>query len=83
MFLARVFISFKPSVNDPEGDTIRGALHDLGFGSVESVRTGKYMELFLRESDENRAVTRIEEICNRLLANPVIEQYRFELELVD
>ena len=80
MFLARVFISFKPTVNDPEGQTIHGALRELGFDSVWSVRAGKYMEVLLDEKDEAQATTKVDEICDRLLANPVIEQYRYELE---
>jgi phosphoribosylformylglycinamidine synthase PurS subunit len=80
MFLARVFISFKPTVNDPEGQTIHGALRELGFDSVRSVRAGKYMEVLLDEKDEAQATTKVDEICDRLLANPVIEQYRYELE---
>ena len=83
MFLARVFISFKPTVNDPEGQTIQGALRQLGFDSVLSVRAGKYMEVLLDEKDEAQATNKVDEMCDRLLANPVIEQYRYELERVE
>lgn len=82
MFLARVYITLKPTVNDPQGLTIRGALHSLGFAAVESVRAGKYMEIRLRASDRREAEAHVAEMCRRLLANPVIEEFRFELEEV-
>ena len=82
MFLARVFISLKPTVNDPQGQTILGGVHQLGFATVRSVRAGKYMEVRLDEEDEGAAAEQIKAICEKLLANPVIEVYRFELEQV-
>lgn len=80
MFLARVDISLKPTVNDPEGLTIRGALHSLGFQSVDSVRAGKYMEIRIDAKDKAEAEKQVTEMCRKLLANPVIEEFRFELE---
>ena len=80
MYLAKVHVTLKPTVNDPQGLTIKGALHDLGFQSVSSVRVGKYMELVLQEKSRSKAEAQLEDICRRLLANPVIERYRFELE---
>jgi len=80
MYLARVYISLKPTVNDPEGITIRGALHSLGFSDVESVRAGKYLELRVEAKDAKAAETQVTEMCRKLLANPVIEEYRFEVE---
>jgi phosphoribosylformylglycinamidine synthase len=82
MFLAKVFIRFKPTVNDPQGLTIQGGLRQLGFDTVRSVRAGKYMEIRLDEEDEKVASRKVEQMCDRLLANPVIEDYRFELEKV-
>ena len=82
MFLARVYITLKPTVNDPQGLTIRGALYSLGFTDVESVRAGKYMEMRLDASDRRQAEGQVTEMCRKLLANPVIEDYRFELEEV-
>ena len=79
-YLARVDITLKPAVNDPQGLTIRGALHSLGFKEVESVRAGKYMELRIDAPDRKEAEARVTEMCKKLLANPVIEDYRFELE---
>ena len=80
MFLARIYVTLKPTVNDPQGLTIRGALHSLGFSEVESVRAGKYMEVRVNASNKKRAQAKIDEMCRKLLANPVIEDFRFELE---
>ena len=80
MFLAKVYILLKPMVNDPQGLTIKEALHNLDFTSVEDVRAGKYMEIKLQEQDKKRAFQQVDEMCKKLLANPVIESYRFELE---
>ena len=80
MYLAKVYVTLKPTVNDPQGLTIKGALHNLGFASVEDVRAGKYIEVRIEEKDLNQARKQIDEMCRKLLANPVIENYRFELE---
>lgn len=80
MFLARVYVTLKPTVNDPQGLTIRGGLHSLGFTSVESVRSGKYMEIRLDAPSREQAEAQVTEMCRKLLANPVIEDFRFEVE---
>jgi phosphoribosylformylglycinamidine synthase PurS subunit len=80
MYLAKVYITLKPTVNDPQGLTIKGALHNLGFSSVEDVRAGKYIEVRIAEKDISTARRQVDEMCRKLLANPVIENYRFELE---
>jgi len=80
MFLARVYVTLKPTVNDPQGLTIKGGLHSLGFTSVESVRAGKYMEIRLDGDSRQEAERLLNEMCRQLLANPIIENYRFELE---
>ncbi|MEW6142973.1 MAG: phosphoribosylformylglycinamidine synthase subunit PurS [Chloroflexota bacterium] len=82
MFLAKCYITLKPTVNDPQGLTIKGALHNLGFQDVTSVRAGKYIEVRLQENDEARAREQVTEMCRKLLANTVIENFRFELERV-
>jgi phosphoribosylformylglycinamidine synthase subunit PurS len=82
MYLAKVYITLKPTVNDPQGLTIKGALHNLGFSSVEDVRAGKYIEVRIAEKDVAAARKQIDEMCRKLLANPVIENYRFDLEKV-
>jgi len=80
MFLAKVYVTLKPTVNDPQGLTIMGGLHSLGFQSVQGVRAGKYMEIRLNDSDRAAAEAQVAEMCRKLLANPVIEDFRFELE---
>ncbi len=80
MYLAHVYVTLKPTVNDPQGLTIRGALHSLGFAGVNSVRAGKYLEMRLETGDRQEAEGQVTEMCHKLLANPVIEDYRFELE---
>lgn len=80
MFLARVYVTLKPVVNDPQGLTIRGGLHSLGFESVESVRAGKYLELKLDGADRAAAEAQVMDMCRKLLANPVIEDFRYEIE---
>ena len=82
MYSAKVYISLKPTVNDPQGLTIKGGLHSLGFDSVESVRSGKYIEIKINENNIQQAQDKVNEMCRKLLANPVIETYRFELEEV-
>ncbi len=80
MLLAKVYIQFKPGVNDPQGRTILGGLQQLGFDSVAQVRSGKYMEILLEETNSDAAERSVSEMCDRLLANPVIEDFRFEIE---
>ncbi len=80
MFLARVYITLKRTVNDPQGLTIRGALQSLGFSDVESVRAGKYIEIQMNASNRKTAEGQVAEMCRKLLANPVIEEFRFELQ---
>ena len=80
MYLAKVYITLKPTVNDPQGLTIKGGLHTLGFNSVESVRAGKYLQIKLNGSKRADAEKQVREMCQKLLANPIIEDFRFELE---
>lgn len=80
MYLARIYVTLKPGVNDPQGLTVLGSLRQLGFGSVDGVRMGKYMEVRVDETDRDRAQDLVTGICDKLLANPVIEEYRFDLE---
>ena len=77
---ARVFVTLKPSVFDPQGKTIADALHSLGYSGVGDVRQGKYFELELaaRSSEQARALA--SEVADKVLANPVIESYRVEVE---
>jgi len=79
MFLAKIYVTLKPSVNDPQGRTIMNGLKSLGFQSVTDVRAGKYLEIRLQETERTQAESQAREMCDKLLANPVIEEYRFEL----
>ena len=80
MYLARIYITLKPAVNDPQGSTVRGGLHTLGFNTVHDVRVGKYLEIHLDAPDQTQAQTQVSQMCQQLLANPVIEDYRISLE---
>jgi phosphoribosylformylglycinamidine synthase subunit PurS len=77
---ARVFVTLKPSVFDPQGRTIADALQSLGYGSVEDVRQGKYFELDLATAEAAEARKLAAEVADRVLANPVIESYRVEVD---
>jgi phosphoribosylformylglycinamidine synthase len=77
---ARVFVTLKPSVFDPQGRTIAQALHSLGYGAVDDVRQGKYFELDLKTADASEARALAGEVADKLLANPVIESYRIEVD---
>ena len=77
--LAKIFVTYKKDVLDPQGKTVKEALGQLGFDSVGGVRQGKYFEIELKSSDTEKNRSDIKLMCERLLANPVIEDYRFEL----
>ena len=78
-FKADIYVTLKRTVNDPEGLTIRGGLRQLEFGEVQAVRAGKYIEVWLEADDEEAAGKRVDSMCDQLLANPVIEDYRFTI----
>jgi phosphoribosylformylglycinamidine synthase len=75
---ARVFVTLKPSVFDPQGNTIAQALQSLGYGTVADVRQGKYFELDLDVSTAGEAQRLASEVAEKVLANPVIESFRIE-----
>ena len=77
---ARVFVMLKPSVFDPQGTTVADALHTLGYASVTAVRQGKYFELDIDAKTEDEARRIASEAADKLLANPVIESYRIDIE---
>ena len=77
---ALIKVTLKTGVLDPQGKAISHALDALGFEGVETVRQGKLIEIELAETDENRARSQIRDMCEKLLANTVIENYEFELE---
>ena len=76
----RVFITPKTGVLDPQGKAIEHSLHALGFSEAHDVHLGKYVELGLDSRDREQARQRVDDMCRKLLANGVIEDYRFELE---
>jgi phosphoribosylformylglycinamidine synthase PurS subunit len=76
---ARITITLKTGVLDPQGKAIEGALGSLGFSGVESVRQGKYIELEMNETDAAKARSTIKAMCEKLLANTVIENYSIEI----
>ena len=78
--LARVIVTPKPVVNDPQGLTVKQGLRQLGFDEVADVRVGKYIEVRLSAQTPEDARKRVKEMCVKLLANHVIEDFRFELE---
>ena len=77
---ARVFVNLKPSILDPQGKTIAEALRTLGYAAVQDVRQGKYFELEVDAASAAEARTLAAEVADRLLANPVIESYRVEVD---
>ena len=76
---AKIRITLKNGVLDPQGKAIQNALGSLGFGGVDEVRQGKYIEVDLRETDPARAKDQVERMCRELLANMVIENYSYEI----
>lgn len=78
-YRSRIYITLRSSVLDPAGVAVQSGLKELGYPEVDSVRIGKYIELTLSAADEASAKAKLDLMCDRLLANPVIENYRFEL----
>jgi len=76
---ADVYVTLKSVVNDPQGLAVRDGLHMLGYDEVGAVRAGKYIQVWLEADEKAGAEKRVAEMCDKLLANPVIEQYRFNL----
>jgi phosphoribosylformylglycinamidine synthase subunit PurS len=76
---ADVFVTLKRLVNDPEGIEIRNGLHNLGYAGVSEVRSGKYMQLQVNAISEDEAFRQVSEMCERLLCNTVIEEYRVDI----
>ena len=76
---AKVYVTLKKSVLDPQGKTVQHALSSLGFNEVKDVRMGKYIELELGTIDKTEAEKKIKSMCEKLLANTVIEDFRYEL----
>lgn len=78
-YQARIYVTLRPSVLDPAGTAVETGLKQMGYTEVESIRIGKYIEMQLTADDEQQAQQHLDQMCDRLLANTVIENYRFEL----
>lgn len=78
-FHAKVYVTLRPSVLDPAGTAVQSGLSHMGYNNVEQVRIGKYIEVTLNAADAEQAQQQLDQMCDQLLANPVIEVYRIEL----
>jgi phosphoribosylformylglycinamidine synthase subunit PurS len=76
----KIFVSLKNGVLDPQGKAIERSLHTLGYGEVREVRVGKYLEFDVDATSRETAEARVREMCEKLLTNPVIEDYRYEIQ---
>ena len=76
---AKVYVTLKQGVHDPQGEAVLGTLKHLGFEGVQGVRVGKYIELNLNGTSKNEAQSQVKSMCEKLLANTVIESYSFEV----
>jgi phosphoribosylformylglycinamidine synthase len=79
VFIARIQVTLRPSILDPQGKAVQHAIATLGVSAVKDVRIGKYVELTVDERSEEGARKATEEVCKKLLANPVMEDFSFEL----
>ena len=83
MYQAKINVTLKKSVLDPQGQTVLHALGTLGFREAKDLRVGKFFELNLEAADRKKAEARVRQICDKLLINPVIEEYSFELAVLE
>jgi phosphoribosylformylglycinamidine synthase len=81
-YLARIYVTLKPAVSDPAGQTVLAALQRMGHREAEDARIGKYLELRVNGTGKQAVESAVDRMCRQLLSNPVIEDYRFELEEV-
>jgi phosphoribosylformylglycinamidine synthase len=80
-YQAQIYVTLRPSVLDPAGTAVQSGLHHMGFEGVEQVRIGKYIEVTLTAEDEASARQQLDQMCDQLLTNPVIENYHFDLQI--
>lgn len=78
MYFVKVYVTYKDSVLDPQGEAVKGAVHRMGYKEIEEIRIGKYFEIKVKKSGEP-IETAVEEICDKLLANVNMETYRYEI----
>ena len=81
-YRAQIYVTLRPSVLDPAGTAVQSGLRHMGYENVEQVRIGKYVELTMSAADEDTARQQLDRMCDQLLANPVIENYRFDIKEV-
>lgn len=79
MYFVKVYVTYKQSVLDPQGEAVKGAVHRLGYQEIEEIRIGKYFEIKVKNTTRPVQKT-IEEICDKLLSNVVMESYRYEIQ---
>ncbi len=79
-FIVKVEVKLKPVILDPQGKTVLMALHNLGYSEVQETRIGKLIEMKIKEESANKVKERVQEMCKRLLANPVIEDFVIKIE---
>lgn len=79
MYLSKIRVTLRPSILDPQGKAVEHAIASLNVGDIKDVRIGKYIEMKVNAADEMAARTATEEVCRKLLANPVMEDYHFEV----
>jgi phosphoribosylformylglycinamidine synthase subunit PurS len=79
-YQAQIYVTLRPSVLDPAGTAVQSGLAHMGYTNVEQIRIGKYVELTLSADSEAAAHEQLDRVCDQLLANPVIENYRFDLK---
>lgn len=77
---AKIHVTLKPGILDPQGKAIEHALDSLGFKNASNVRVGKYMEVELKQDDKAKAEAEVKQMCEKLLANTIVEEYRYELQ---
>lgn len=82
MYFVKVYVTYKESVLDPQGEAVKGAVHRLGYTEVEEIRIGKYFEMKVAASDKPVEVM-VEEVCDKLLANVNMETYRYEIQKME
>jgi phosphoribosylformylglycinamidine synthase PurS subunit len=79
-YQAQIYVTLRPSVLDPAGTAVRSSLHHMGHAAVSQVRIGKYIEVTLAADNETSARQQLDQMCDQLLANPVIENYRVDVQ---
>ncbi len=79
MYQAKVYITLKESILDPQGTAVKGALENLKYQNIPELRIGKYIQLQIDETDLSRAESQLKEMCEKILSNPIIENYSYDL----